>query len=919
MMHYEYQVGGSLKLNSPSYVTRRADIELYEAIVAGEFCYVFNARQMGKSSLRVRTQHQLKKIGVRSASLDMTSIGSRDLTPQQWYKTLAADLLRSLNLWNQVNLKTWWQAHDSISPLRQLSLLIEEIVEVHYPEDHLVIFVDEVDSALSLNFPVDDFFALIRYGYNQRADQPTYNRITWALFGVTIPSDLMSDRKRTPFNIGRAIELQGFQEDEAAPLVAGLTHHVSNAQSVLREILNWTKGQPFLTQKLCRLVVETCESTVSRVPVMIPVGTEGYWVEQIVQSQIIEDWATQDQPEHLRTIRDRILHNEAMAGRLLGIYQRTLAGELIPHDDSPEQIELLLSGLMIHHNGFLQVKNAIYRAVFNLQWVKEQLENLRPYTPKFNAWLSSQQQDESHLLQGAELQKAMVWKTDRMLSDMDYRFISASQDLAKRSVENDLAVEKIEREKAQFALQAAQTARQILSDSQKIARRSTKKLRLGRQWIGGIAIGVTALVFALRLTGMVQGVEWMVLDRFFQMQPTATVDPRITLVEITEADLQRIGQYPMSDRVLARALSNLQQYKPQLIGLDIYRDLAIAPGQPELNQVFQSSDNIIGIHKVAGERVGQSPVLVERNQVGFADQVLDGDGKVRRALLSVRDQGRVHLSFGLRLAIDYLKTKGIIPQPLSNRPHQMQLGKAVLVPFRPNDGGYVRADAAGYQILMNYRGTRDQFVHLSMTDVLANRISEDSVRDRIVLLGYTAASVNDLFQTPYSSRIIGVPSQMAGVVLHANLISQLIDAALGQRPLLRTLNEPVEWLWVLLCALAGAAMAWQLKTPGLIAIALIIAVASILGGAYFAFLQGWWLPIVPAGMSLAITAAVLPNVATKQLEKIQLRQTVRILVAATQKDPTAGRIAVEYLKQSESKENQKLIEEFLVREFYQSI
>jgi adenylate cyclase len=919
MMHYEYQVGGSLKLNSPSYVTRRADIELYEAIVAGEFCYVFNARQMGKSSLRVRTQHQLKEIGMRSASLDMTSIGSRDLTPQQWYKTLAADLLRSLNLWNQVNLKSWWQSHDSISPLRQLSLLIEEIVEVHYPEDRLVIFVDEVDSALSLNFPVDDFFALIRYCYNQRADQPTYNRITWALFGVTIPSDLMRDRKRTPFNIGRAIELQGFQEDEAAPLIAGLTNQVSNAQGVLREILNWTKGQPFLTQKLCRLVVETCESTASRGYVTIPVGTEGYWVEQIVQSQIIEDWVTQDQPEHLRTIRDRILHNEAMAGRLLGIYQRTLAGELIPHDDSPEQIELLLSGLMIHHNGCLQVKNAIYRSVFNPQWVKEQLENLRPYTPKFNAWLSSQQQDESYLLQGAELQKAMAWKTDRMLSDMDYRFISASQELAKRSVENDLAVEKNEREKAQFALQAAQTARQILSDSQKVARISTKKLRLGRQWIGGIAIGVTGLVFALRLTGMVQGVEWMVLDRFFQMHLTAAVDPRITLVEINEADLQRIGQYPMSDRVLARALNNLQQYEPQLIGLDIYRDLAIAPGQPELTQTFQASDNIIGIYKVAGERVAQAPVLVERDQVGFADQVLDGDGKVRRALLSVRDNGRVQLSFGLRLAIDYLKSKGIIPQPLSNHPQQMQLGKAVLVPFRANDGGYVRADAAGYQILMNYRGTREQFVTLSMSDVLANRIPLNHVRDRIVLIGYTAESVNDLFQTPYSSQLVSVPTQMAGVVLHANLISQLIDAALGYRPLLRTLNEPIEWLWVLLCASIGAALAWQIKTPGLIAMAIVIAMAGILGGAYLAFLQGWWLPIVPAGMSLAIAAIVLPNVATKQLEKIQLRQTVRLLVTATQQDPTAGRIAVEYLKQSESKENQKLIEEFLVREFYKPI
>ncbi len=917
-MHYEYQVGGSLKLNSPSYVTRRADIELYEAIVAGEFCYVFNARQMGKSSLRVRTQYQLKQVGIRSASLDMTSIGSRDLTPQQWYKTLAADLLRSLNLWDQVNLKTWWQERSSISPLRQLNLLIEEIVEVYYPDERLVIFVDEVDSALSLNFPVDDFFALIRYCYNQRADQPTYNRLTWALFGVTIPSDLMRDRHRTPFNIGRAIELQGFQEDEAVPLMAGLATKVNNAQGVLREILQWTKGQPFLTQKLCRLVVETCD-TVSRCPIIIPAGTEGYWVEQIVQSQIITDWTTQDQPEHLRTIRDRLLYNEAMAGRLLGIYQHILAGENIPNDDSPEHIELLLSGLVIYQHGILQVKNAIYQKVFNPQWVTDQLENLRPYTPKFKAWLESHQQDESYLLQGSDLQKAMIWKTNRMLSDMDYRFISASQDLAKRSVESDLAAEKLEREKAQFALQAAQTARQILSSAQKAARSSTKNLRLGRRWIAGIAMGMTGIMFALRLTGMMQGVEWMALDRFFQVRPTAALDSRITLVEIAELDLQRIEQYPMSDRVLAQSLKNLQQYKPQSIGLDIYRDISIAPGQAELNQVFQESENIIGIHKIAGERVAQSPVLMARNQVGFADQILDGDGKVRRALLTVRTEGKVQLSLGLRLAIDYLKTQGIIPRPRSNHSNQMEMGKAILVPFRSDDGGYVHTDAAGYQILMNFRGTQQQFVTLSMTDVLANRIPAESIRDRIVLIGYTAESVNDLFQTPYSSRIIGVPTQMSGVVLHANVVSQLVDAALGERPLLKVLNEPTEWLVVLLCAAVGAALAWQIKTSEMIAIAVLTAIAGIASGAYLAFLQGWWLPVVPASLSLAIAAAILPNVATKQLEKIQLRQTVRLLVFATHQDPTAGRIAIEYLKQSESKENQKLIEEFLVHEFYQPI
>jgi hypothetical protein len=100
---------------------------------------------------------------------------------------------------------------------------------------------------------------LIRACYNQRADYPEYNRLTFTLLGVATPADLIADKTRTPFNIGRGIELCGLQLAEAQPLAEGLAQKVENEQAVLREILSWTGGQPFLTQKLCKLVLTAGE------------------------------------------------------------------------------------------------------------------------------------------------------------------------------------------------------------------------------------------------------------------------------------------------------------------------------------------------------------------------------------------------------------------------------------------------------------------------------------------------------------------------------------------------------------------------------------------------------------------------------------------------------------------------------------
>ncbi|NES23733.1 MAG: CHASE2 domain-containing protein, partial [Symploca sp. SIO3E6] len=698
------------------------------------------ARQMGKSSLMIQTAGRLAQEDTQSVIIDLTSIGTQ-VTVEAWYLGLLTIIDDQLEL--DTDIVQWWNAHSHLGVTQRLTMFFKEVLlaEVASP---IVVFVDEIDTTLSLDF-TDDFFAAIRYLYTDRAREPELHRLSFVLIGVATPSDLIRDPRRTPFNIGEQIDLTDFTVQEALPLAEGLGLPPEQTSQILHWILKWTSGHPYLTQRLCQVLVDLRHDS---------------WVESNVD-HIVRDvffGANSKKDNNLQFVRDMLTKRAPDVVGVLNSYRKIRRAKPPVNDEEQSLIKshLKLSGIVCRAGHRLRVRNLIYRTVFDDKWVKDNFPDFRP------------------------------------------------------------------------------TLRATVA----------------------VSILTAIVVVVARSLGLLQPLELRAFDIFLRSRPSEPTDERILIIGIDDEDIEKIETYPIPDKEIANLLSKVQSYQPAAIGLDLVRDAPVEPGHEELISMFRSSNNLIGVEN-HGNNI-QAPPGLPSTQVGFADIVIDSDNYIRRVLFSVSPSREGFSSYSpyslaFLLAYHYLSREGLTVETYNKT---WLWGSTELLRLSPNFGGYVGLDSDGYQIMFNHRSGQNPFKIVSMRDVLTGNIADEDIRDRVILIGYTAVSIDRFYFS--TNRELN-----NGVEFHAHAVSQILSAVLDERPLIWALPLWGDSLWIFGWSLIGGIVAWRLQTPWRFVLAGGLLFLTLYGSCLLALMYtGCWLPLMPSMLVLVSTSTIALNLPT---------------------------------------------------------
>jgi CHASE2 domain-containing sensor protein len=391
-----------------------------------------------------------------------------------------------------------------------------------------------------------------------------------------------------------------------------------------------------------------------------------------------------------------------------------------------------------------------------------------------------------------------------------------------------------------------------------------RKLNLLR--LLGASLAIAASVMGVRYLGILQKWELQTYDQLMRIRPDEGSDRRLLIVGITDEDFQLPEQKErkgsLSDLALDKLLEKIEPYKPRAIGLDIFRDFPVEAKQISLKTRLQKSNNFFAICQVgepggADSGISHPPEIPQANQ-GFSNVIPDTDGILRRHLLSMDVPStsicQTPISLSLQLALRYLKDDGIVPKITQGN---WQLGNVIFRRLQSPVGGYQMADTWGNQVLLNYRSYHSPLEIadvVTLTDILKNKVKPEIVQNRIVLIGVMTRTSGDQFPTPYSE---GGSSyqEMPGVILHAQMISQILSAVLDGRPLIGVWTVWGELIWVWGWSVIGGVLAWRFRTLPLHGIlGGGVAFGVLYGLCFWLLIQGSWIPLVPSALALFITA-----------------------------------------------------------------
>jgi CHASE2 domain-containing sensor protein len=421
-------------------------------------------------------------------------------------------------------------------------------------------------------------------------------------------------------------------------------------------------------------------------------------------------------------------------------------------------------------------------------------------------------------------------------------------------------------------------------------RLSSKRCSLRSVFLASVA--VTFLVMGTRYVGILQPLELGAYDYLIQQRPPELIDERILVVQVTKEDVAE-HQYPLEDATVAQLLQKLKQYEPRALGLDMHRYQSRGAGRSNLISSFEQNQNFFTVCASGSSDSNYAPPSEFseqqlRNQVGFSDVVVDsfnpkdrrirGDlmvgeqpedtsRTVRRQLLSYEpslspspSSCSTPYSFSFQLAFRFLYEEKIQPMEVNSN-QEWQFGTVVFHRLAARFGGYQRLDGQSSQIMLNYRSNQPG-QRVTLKQVLSGKLDRNLVKNRIVLIGYTAPVARDNFDTPYG--------QMAGIWVHAHMVSQILSSVLDKRPLVWVLPQwrGFQWgdmLWVFAWSITGGLLAWRLRWRSLWEGKSLLYL-GLAGGAATLVLyqisliiltQGGWMPLVPSALALFATGSIL--------------------------------------------------------------